>query len=246
MKYKNKSGTLISLKVDASNVNEDAQHRFVSDTEKNTYDGKVTALGGDLSNTKINNFDSVTTEFPIPEPGETTKTILGKMRKFLQDFNTFKTNIITLSKLANNLTTTSVGMALDARQGKVLKDEINTLNGSLNIIGTFVNGSINKNVTFVNTKESILGKIQLSKGVWIITATASVQGASAQKGIIVDVSISGINTNSLMVPDIYKWDTKALVGIVSGGDTFNISAAPYGNLDMDQVRLIGLNAVRIK
>lgn len=131
MKYKNKSGTLISLKVDASNVNEDAQHRFVSDTEKNTYDGKVTALGGDLSNTKINNFDSVTTEFPIPEPGETTKTILGKMRKFLQDFNTFKTNIITLSKLANNLTTTSVGMALDARQGKVLKDEINTLNGSL-------------------------------------------------------------------------------------------------------------------
>lgn len=132
MKYKNKSGTLISLKVDASNVNEDAQHRFVSDTEKNTYDGKVTALGGDLSNTKINNFDSVTTEFPIPEPGETTKTILGKMRKFLQDFNTFKTNIITLSKLANNLTTTSVGMALDARQGKVLKDEINTLNGSLN------------------------------------------------------------------------------------------------------------------
>lgn len=246
MKYKNKSGTLISLKVDASNVNEDAEHRFISDTEKNTYDGKVTALGGDVSNTKINNFDSVTTEFPIPEPGESTKTILGKMRKFLQDFNTFKTNIITLSKLANNLTTTSVGMALDARQGKVLKDEINTLNGSLNIIGTFVNGSINKNVTFVNTKESILGKIQLSKGVWIITATASVQGASAQKGIIVDVSISGINTNSLMVPDIYKWDTKALVGIVSGGDTFNISATPYGNLDMDQVRLIGLNAVRIK
>lgn len=134
MKYKNKSGTLISLKVDASNVNEDAQHRFVSDNEKNTYDGKVTALGGDLSNTKINNFDSVTTEFPIPEPGESTKTILGKMRKFLQDFNTFKTNIITLSKLANNLTTTSVGMALDARQGKVLKDEINTLNGSLDTL----------------------------------------------------------------------------------------------------------------
>lgn len=138
MKYKNKSGMLISLKVDASNVNEDAEHRFVSDNEKNTYDGKVTALGGDLSNTKINNFDSVTTEFPIPEPGESTKTILGKMRKFLQDFNTFKTNIITLSKLANNLTTTSVGMALDARQGKVLKDEINTLNGSL--------GSTNNNV----------------------------------------------------------------------------------------------------
>lgn len=142
MKYKNKSGTLISLKVDASNVNEDAQHRFVSDTEKNTYDGKVTALGGDLSNTKINNFDSVTTEFPIPEPGETTKTILGKMRKFLQDFNTFKTNIITLSKLANNLTTTSVGMALDARQGKVLKDEINTLNGSLQAVNNKINNNI--------------------------------------------------------------------------------------------------------
>lgn len=116
----------------------------------------------------------------------------------------------------------------------------------MNIIGTFVNGSINKNVTFVNTKESILGKIQLSRGVWVMSVTASVLGASAQKGIIIDVSISGINTNSLMVPDIYKWDTKALVGIVSGGDTFNISATPYGNLDMDQVRLIGLNAVRIK
>jgi hypothetical protein len=60
--------------------------------------------------------------------------MFGKVKKFIEDFNNFKTGIITLGQLANNGTTTATGLALDARYGKTLADQINTLNNSLNTI----------------------------------------------------------------------------------------------------------------
>ncbi len=87
---------------------------------------KVQSSGGDISETIIETLDTVVTEFPIPNAGEYSKAFLGKVRKFIQDFNNFKTGIITLGKLVNNGQTTEPGFALDARYGKTLYDLLST------------------------------------------------------------------------------------------------------------------------
>ncbi len=126
----------------ASDVTQDAAHRFVTDTEKNNWNAKVSASGGDISGTKIGSLEKVTSEFPVPAEGETSKVFLGKVKKFIQDFNDFKAGIITVGKLVNNGQTTAAGYALDARYGKTLYDLYAQLNSDLtktnSILSNFV------------------------------------------------------------------------------------------------------------
>lgn len=117
----------------SSDIETDGANRFVSDGEKKNWNSKVSAEG-DISDTKIQSLDSVSSEFPVPEEGETSRQFLGKVRKFIQDFNNFKTGIITVGKLVNNGSTKAGGYALDARYGKTLFDLYNKLNSDLNDI----------------------------------------------------------------------------------------------------------------
>ncbi|MDR1773038.1 MAG: hypothetical protein LBS02_20760 [Hungatella sp.] len=116
----------------ASDAAQDAGHRFVTDTEKNSWNAKVSASGGDISGTKIGSLENITAEFPVPAEGETPKVFLGKVKKFIQDFNDFKTGVITVGKLVNNGQTMAAGYALDARYGKTLYDLYTQLNTDLN------------------------------------------------------------------------------------------------------------------
>jgi hypothetical protein len=116
----------------AKDVTTDAAHRFVSDTEKSSWNGKVGAAGGDISETNIDSLESISIEFPVPNQGETTKIYLGKVKKFIQDFNNFKSGIITVGRLVNSGNTTLEGYALDARYGKTLFDQFTKLNSDLN------------------------------------------------------------------------------------------------------------------
>ncbi|WP_051629599.1 hypothetical protein [Lacrimispora aerotolerans] len=120
----------------AKDVATDSVHRFVSDAEKSSWNGKVGASGGDISETMIGSLESIATEFPIPNQGETSNVFLGKVKKFMQDFNNFKTGIITVGKLANNGNTTFEGYALDARYGKTLFDLYSKLNSDLSSLTT--------------------------------------------------------------------------------------------------------------
>ncbi|WP_186422802.1 hypothetical protein [Lacrimispora celerecrescens] len=106
----------------ASDATQDAAHRFVTDTERSNWNAKVSASGGDITGTKISSLETITSEFPVPFEGETSKMFLGKVKKFIQDFNNFKTGVITVGKLVNNGQTTAAGYALDARYGKALLD----------------------------------------------------------------------------------------------------------------------------
>jgi hypothetical protein len=69
----------------ASDVAQDAAHRYVTDTEKNGWNAKVSASGGDISGTKIGSLETITSEFPVPAEGETPKVFLGKVKKFIED-----------------------------------------------------------------------------------------------------------------------------------------------------------------
>ncbi|WP_312428274.1 hypothetical protein [Lacrimispora sp.] len=92
---------------------------------------KANTSGGDISDTTIKTVDAIATEFPVPSAGESSKTFLGKIRKFIQDFIAIKDTLLTLSKLVNNGQTTASGFALDARYGKTLADQITKLNTDL-------------------------------------------------------------------------------------------------------------------
>lgn len=113
--------------------------------------GKRPEKTGDASN-MTNTFTRASSRTQLVS-GESLKTSLGKIMKWFADLKTvaFTGKYTDLSEkpvipsgtaaacgVVNNLTTTVAGYVLDARQGKVLKDEINTLNGSL--------GATNNNV----------------------------------------------------------------------------------------------------
>ncbi|WP_312431600.1 hypothetical protein [Lacrimispora sp.] len=134
----------------ASDATQDAAHRFVTDTEKSNWNAKVSASGGDISGTKIGSIETITSEFPVPSEGETSKMYLGKVKKFIQDFNNFKTGIITVGKLVNNGQATAAGYALDARYGKTLLDMYTQLNSDLKDQITTTNSNLNdvKNVSY--------------------------------------------------------------------------------------------------
>lgn len=107
---------------------------------------KMDTAGGDISNTKIVTMDNIAAEFPVPVPGDTGAGFAGKVRKFISDFNLYKTGIITLGKLVNNAQTTEAGFALDARMGKTLYDLYSELNSDL--IGALAWTNPNPTATF--------------------------------------------------------------------------------------------------
>jgi hypothetical protein len=156
----------------ASDVTQDAAHRFATDTEKSNWNAKVSASGGDISGTKIGSLETITSEFPVPSEGETPKMFLGKVKKFIQDFNDFKTGVITVGKLVNNGQTTGAGYALDARYGKTLYDLYAQLNADLgnklNNTGGVITGnlSIQKNVPIYEmmVSDTLRGRIQKNAG----------------------------------------------------------------------------------
>lgn len=92
---------------------------------------KASSSGGDISSMTIKTLDAIATDFPVPSAGESNKTFMGKVKKFIQDFNNFKTGILTLGRLVNNGQTTEPGFALDARYGKTLYDLYAQLNADM-------------------------------------------------------------------------------------------------------------------
>lgn len=62
---------------------------------------KIDKTNGDISNTKVRSLDTISTEFPDPVAGESTKTFLGKVKKSLADWKAIKSTLLTLSMLTN-------------------------------------------------------------------------------------------------------------------------------------------------
>lgn len=79
--------------------------------------------------TKIDNLtiDAITepaTQFPVPAVGDNGSTLFGKVSKWFSDMSALVATKLNVSAVVNNLTTESSGYALDARQGKALKDAL--------------------------------------------------------------------------------------------------------------------------
>ena len=89
----------------------------------------------------LNSITTSAAEFPIPAVGETGKVLWGKVVKWFSDMAALVATKLNASNVVNNLTTTSEGYALDARQGKVLNDKFNVTSGTFTMTG--LTGSCN-------------------------------------------------------------------------------------------------------
>jgi hypothetical protein len=89
----------------AKDITTDAAHRFVSDTEKSGWNGKVGASGGDISETVINNLENIEEKFPVLNAGETTKVFIGKIKRIIDNTKPLDSDITVHVNTEGNDTT---------------------------------------------------------------------------------------------------------------------------------------------
>ena len=136
--------------------------------------------------TKIDSLtiDSITepaTPFPTPSVGDNGSTLFGKISKWFSDMMTRVNNKLNTDHVANNLTTDTEGYALDARQGKVLKD-------SLSLIGTVYADNVTADGGALSMPAGSIS-ITVTPGTYIIMFG----GASHDSEKIIQMNINGGN-----------------------------------------------------
>lgn len=78
----------------------------------------------DMENLTLSSMTEPSVQFPTPSIGDNGKTLFGKITKWFSDMAALVATKLNTANVVNNMTTTSSGYALDARQGKVLHDAI--------------------------------------------------------------------------------------------------------------------------
>ena len=102
---------------------------------------KVAADGGDVSDTVIKTEgDAGEEDYPVPEAGDTSKTFLGKTKKFISNFKDWMTGVCMLGAIVNNCVTDNPNLPLSAAQGKALQDALTVLNNELKETSSNLNG----------------------------------------------------------------------------------------------------------
>ena len=104
---------------------------------------KVAADGGDVSDTVIKTEgDAGEEDYPVPEAGDTSKTFLGKTKKFISNFKDWMTGVCMLGAIVNNCVTDNPNLPLSAAQGKALQDALTVLNNELKETSNNLNGRL--------------------------------------------------------------------------------------------------------
>ena len=139
---------------------------------------KAESSGGDISGMTVKTLDDITTEFPVPVAGESTKTFLGKVKKFFSDTKNWMTGVCLIGQIVNNCVTNNAKLPLSAAQGKVLMDLYNVLNTNLEL-------SSATGITAIEDPE-ITGEIyyRVKAGVCYIKCNITTQSTSVRNGAI--------------------------------------------------------------
>lgn len=121
----------------------------------------------DMQNLTIGAITTSSASFPVPAVGETGKVLWGKVVKWFSDMAALVASKFDAANVVNNLTTTSSGYALDARQGKALYDDIAHL-GAYYTASWIATSSSASNVQLTSTLD------MLPKGIYLITGCVPV------------------------------------------------------------------------
>lgn len=167
---KNGIEEIVDIGALAKNITEDSTHRFVSDAEKQKWNGKLDSAG-DIASAKVS-FSQAATRANI-NTGETVSTISGKLKKWYADFKTIvwtgsysdlenkpALGSAASQGIANNLTTTAAGYAMDARQGPVIQQHLNQINSNLGGL-SFYEDSSGKYVVGADSVPKKLGSVPI-------------------------------------------------------------------------------------
>lgn len=125
VRYKDSKGKVYEYDIGAKaeNVEENATRRFVSDTEKEKWNGKI-GTDTQIEFTEATGRQNINTK-------ETLGTILGKVKKFFTDLKPHS-----FYDLVQNATTAAVDRAVSAAVAKNLQDQINQQNTKIKILKT--------------------------------------------------------------------------------------------------------------
>ena len=176
----------------AKDVATDAAHRFVSDAEKSSWNGKVEASGGDISDTVIGTLETVDSKYPVPNTGETAKAFMGKVKKFIDD--TKPLNAEMFVEVANSGSDTT-GDGTLSKPYRTIQYALNTIPKDLNgyIVTIRVgDGTYNEEVHLSGYKSGSI--IVRRNGPIILNAICNIQ--SIYVSDCHSVSIQGINLTS--------------------------------------------------
>lgn len=165
------------------NETDTASEAFIKNKPEIISEERVTAL-------ETPTFVGATTRANIAS-GESTKTILGKIKKYFADLKSHAFNAP-----ANNLTTTAEGYALDARQGKTLQDKIGSTD-----ISTIGDGTVTNAISTINSN---LGK----KANYITLYDTGVRVSSCE--------IPSLSTGVyiITITDLYNWSRNYWIGVM--------------------------------
>ena len=191
--------------VDIQDFNDNAD---ILDAELNK---KADSAGGDISNMTIKALEEPTgTQFPVPEAGETSKSFLGKIRKFMNDFKSWNTGVCMIGQIVNNCVTNNDKLPLSAAQGKVLMDLYNVLNTKAKNMQRSYLGNLG------NVASGSVTLPGLSRCKWLIIVPYG--GQPSAPAIIVGggIRFSGVATDA-NIASIYE------VGFRITGDTLTFS-----------------------
>ena len=138
MKHKKKDGSIIEADIGAlaKNIEEDDDHRFVTDNEKKTWNEKL-SKDGDMAESTVSSLEETQETFPKPKAGDKQKTLWGKIVKWQQDCLTKFGNYVLMSMLTNqhlnstNNIPTSALVYLMQQAIQQNQSDINVLNTNL-------------------------------------------------------------------------------------------------------------------
>lgn len=105
-----------------------------------------------VDNLVLNSITEPSTQFPVPAIGDVGSTLFGKISKWCSDMAALVASKFDAANVVNNLTTTSSGYALDARQGKALNDVLSGIGN------TTANGLTASNGTLIHAAKVKIGK----------------------------------------------------------------------------------------
>lgn len=143
----------------AADATQDAAHRFVTDTEKSNWDGKVSASGGDISETVVNTLEPFDAKYPVPAAGESVKRFMGKVLTFLKNVKPLDTNV------TYYVATTGSDITGNGTQEKPYK----TINKAIDSIPKNLNGHTCTIKVAVGTYNEIVNIIGFTAGIFILT-----------------------------------------------------------------------------
>lgn len=205
------------------------------DRELNT---KVTASGGDITDTVIAGFTDSTAQYPVPAPGDTAKVGFGKIKKFFEDIRNTATGACFIGQIVNNCVTDRADLPLSAAQGKGLMELCTKLNSDIAMINSNLGEhliALPDSATAMQSKNGdVLRRLQIqtaNDNVVYLKSTDSGQTWPIIKVLLTDADIAPLNSQYVgnindNIPgkvNITLWDTNT-------ADTpFKTGQTTYGN-----------------